>query len=238
MYIGYSRPGSPEELAGMLSKMNSEGYHGLQPKAKQYAPWIDTPDIFQQKFDASKIMGIIAYSSDEENIKKAIDFASYIGLQAVSWGPSWKKDKIDYTSAAEILNRLGSYAKEKGTELSLHNHAGQIFENRDDLRVFCDLVKPECSGLTLDTAHLALGNVKDIPAVIRECKDHIYLFHIKDLQGRKFYPLGQGELNFDEIFQAIRSIGFDGWLIIDDESDQMALEEAMSYAAEFMRRYV
>ena len=38
MYIGYSRPGSPEEFAEMLSKMDSEGYHGLQPKAKQYAP--------------------------------------------------------------------------------------------------------------------------------------------------------------------------------------------------------
>ena len=155
MYIGYSREGSSEKFLDMLSLMVSEGYHGLQLKGSQYAAWLDSPDAFRQKFDISKIMGII--TSDEGNLQRIIDFAGYLDLQAITWVPSWKKDQMDYSSAAEILNRFGSYAKEKGTELSLHNHAGQLFGNQNDLHEFCRLVKAERSGLTIDTAHLALA---------------------------------------------------------------------------------
>lgn len=238
MYIGYSRTGSTETVLEMLSLMVSEGYSGLQLKGNQYAQWLDSPDTFSQKFDISKTMGIIVYGLDEGNLQKSIDFASHNDMQAVTWVPSWKRNQIDYASAAAILNQFGDYAKEKDTELSLHNHAGQLFENRNDLNEFCNLVKPELSGLTIDTAHLALGGVKDIPTVIRECKEYIYLFHIKDVQDNEFCPLGDGELHFDEIFQAIRDIEFDGWLVVDDESDQMTLEEALPHAAEFIRRYV
>jgi len=238
MYVGYSRPGSHEMVTEMLSKIKSEGYHGIQLKGDQYVSYLDNPDGFKTKFDTPKIMGIIVYGSDEQNLQRSIDFCKNLSIQEVTWVPSWKKGQIDHASAAEILNKFGKYANDKGTRLSLHNHAGQLFENQDDLREFCKLVNPEYSGLTFDTAHLALGGVKDIPAVIRECKDHVYLFHIKDVKDRKFCPLGLGELVFDGIFQAIRDIGFNEWLVVDDESDQMTLEEALPYAAEFMGRYV
>ena len=238
MYMGYSRPGSVEVVSQMLSKMDSEGYHGLQLKVNQYAPWLDAPDVFRRKFDISKCMGLIAHGMDEALLRKTFSFAAELGLQAVSWMPSWKKGQFDYAPAAEILNQFGKYAVEAGTKLSLHNHAGQLFDDKNALREFCNLVQPERIGLTLDTAHLALSGVKDTPAVIQECKDHIYLFHIKDLRGTQWCPLGQGELRFGEIFQAIRDIGFDGWLVVDDESDLMSLEEGMPYAAEFMKMHM
>lgn len=138
----------------------------------------------------------------------------------------------DYSNISyPLLNSLGNHR----VNYPAYN---QCHDNQKVELQFCNLVKPELSGLTIDTAHLALGGVKDVPAVIRECKEHIYLFHIKDLQERKFCPLGDGELDFDEIFQAIRDIEFDGWLVVDDESDQMTLKEALPHAAEFIRRYV
>ena len=64
MYIGYSRPGSTEVIIQMLSKMPSEGYDGLQLKGPQYSPWLDDPDAFAEKFDVSRIMGVIPYGPD------------------------------------------------------------------------------------------------------------------------------------------------------------------------------
>ena len=241
MYLGYSRPGSPDALADMITQSAAQGYNGLQLKGGQYAPWLDDIDAFQRKFDASRIMGIIAYGSDEGDLRRCIDFAGGLGLEAVTWVPAWNRDQLKnavYRCAAESLNRLGKYAQEKGTRLSLHNHSGQLFQDEKDLAKFCEFAQPEYAGLTLDTAHLALGGVMDVAGVIRECKGYIDLFHIKDLKERKFYPLGDGELDFDEIFEAIRDIGFDGWLVVDDESDQMTLEDALSHAVKFMRRYI
>jgi len=238
MEIGYSRPGLYEMVVEMLSKIKSEGYQGVQLKGDQYSSWLDNPDTFQKKFDIANIMGVIVYGSDEGNLKRTINFCDDLGLREITWVPSWKKGQISYTDASKILNQFGNYAKDKNTRLSLHNHAGLLFENQDDLREFCKLVNPNCSGLTIDTAHLALGGVKDIPDVIRECKDHIYLLHIKDVKNKKFYPLGTGELDFNSIFQTIRDIGFNGWLVVDDESDQMTLEEALPYAVKFIERYL
>lgn len=242
MYLGYSRPGPPDVLPDMIAQSAAQGYSGLQLKGGQYTPWLDDIDTFRMKFDISQIMGIIAYGSDEENLRRCTDFAGGLGLEALTWVPSWKRDQVDdavYKSAAESLNRLGKYAQEKGTRLSLHNHSGQLFQDEKDLAKFCELVQPEYAGLTLDTAHLALGGVKDIAGVIRACGRYINLFHIKDLKGRKFCPLGDGELDFDRIFEAIRDIWwFDGWLVVDDESDQMTLEDALSHAVKFMERYV
>lgn len=241
MYLGYSRPGSPDALSEMVAQSGAHGYNGLQLKGGQYVPWLDDTDTFRRRFDISQIMGIIAYGSDEENLRRCIDFAGKLRLEAVTWVPSWKRDKLDdaaYKSAAESLNRLGKYAQEKGTRLSLHNHSGQLFQDEKDLAKFRQFVQPEYAGLTLDTAHLALGGVSDIPGVIRECKGYIDLLHIKDVKAGKFCPLGDGELDFDKIFEAIRDIGFGGWLVVDDESDQMALEDALSHAAKFMGRYI
>jgi sugar phosphate isomerase/epimerase len=225
----------------MITRAAAQGYGGLQLKGGQYAPWLDDVDAFRSRLDVSQIMGIIAYGSDEGNLQNCIDFAGELGLTAVTWVPGWKRDRVDdeaYKSAAESLNRLGKYAQEKGTRLSVHNHAGLIFQDDTDLAGFRRFVQPEYGGLTLDTAHLALGGVKDIAGVIRDCKDYIDLFHIKDLKGRKFCPLGDGELDFVSIFEAIKDIGFDGWLVVDDESDQMSLEDALPHAMSFMRRFV
>jgi len=225
----------------MITQAAAQGYGGLQLKGGQYAPWLDDIDAFRQRLDVSQIMGIIAYGSDEENLRHCIDFAGELNLTAVTWVPGWKRDQVNeeaYKSAAEVLNRLGEYAQERKTRLSVHNHAGLIFQDDTDLAAFHRFAQPEHGGLTLDTAHLALGGVTDIAGVIQDCKGYIDLFHIKDLKGRKFCPLGDGELDFDSIFNAIRDIGFDGWLVVDDESDQMSLEDALPHAMNFMRRYV
>ena len=241
MYIGYSRPGSQDMLPDMISKSAAQGCGGLQLKKGQYINWLDDIEAFREKFDVSQIMGIIANGPDEDILRRSMDFAGQLGLAAVTWVPGWKRDQVNeaaYKSAVETLNQLGEYAQEKGTRLSLHNHSGLLFQDEKDMAGFCRLAKPECAGITLDTAHLALGGVADVAGVIRECEDHIDLFHIKDLKGRKFCPLGDGELDFGEIFKTIQGIGFDGWLVIDDESDQMTLEDALPHAMTFMRGYV
>ena len=73
MEIGYSRPGSPDIISGMIAQAAAQGYGGLQLKGGQYAPWLDDVDAFRSRLDVSQIMGIIAYGSDEGNLQSCID---------------------------------------------------------------------------------------------------------------------------------------------------------------------
>ncbi|MBD3180896.1 TIM barrel protein [Candidatus Poribacteria bacterium] len=241
MRLGYSRPGSVEQLQEMISKAIEQGYEGLQLKGSQYSDWLSNADAFKEKFDISGIMGIIVYGSDEEILQQSINFAGDLKLPEVTWVPSWRRDQLSastYEPAANTLNRMGRYAISRLTRLSVHNHVGQLFQDEYDLYEFRRFVDFNRAGLTLDTAHLALAGVEDIPAVIRDSADYVYLFHIKDLDGESFCPLGEGELDFDAIFKAIDYIGFDGWLVVDDETDQMNLDEALPHAVDFISSYI
>lgn len=241
MKIGYSRPGSPSLVAEMIEKTTRAGYDGFQLKGGQYTPWLDKTSEFKTALDTTGIMGIIVYGHDLGNVRKSVGFAGDLGLTEVTWVPSWNRDDLSdsaFRAAAGTLNEIGNFARERGVRLSLHNHAGQLFQTVFDMAKFCEIIDPDTVGLTIDTAHLALGGVKDIPDVIRNCRDHIYLMHIKDLDDNGFCPLGKGTLDFDAIFTAVAEIGFDGWLVVDDESVQMPIDEALPFAMEFMRKYI
>jgi inosose dehydratase len=67
-----------------------------------------------------------------------------------------------------------------------------------------------------DTAHLAGGGGN--PAeLIRLYGDRLAHVHLKDWDSRsqRFLPLGEGDLDFIAILQAIRETGYDDWLMVE-----------------------
>jgi sugar phosphate isomerase/epimerase len=54
----------------------------------------------------------------------------------------------------------------------------------------------------------------DVPAEIRFLKDRIAIFHFKD--GRDY--LGEGRVTFPPIAEAIREIGYQGWIVLETSS--------------------
>jgi inosose dehydratase len=53
--------------------------------------------------------------------------------------------------------------------------------------------------------------------LIRAHSDRIAHVHLKDLTTAPFafQPLGQGDLDFDEILSAVREVGYDDWLVVE-----------------------
>lgn len=218
----------------MAALASAYGFEGVQPKGTQFTPWVDAgvaPAV-------DNAMGVIVYGVDEGAIRETLRWAASHELPIVTWVAGWKRDAVAREEAADILTRLGRDARAYGTALSLHHHAGAVFESGEDLAALRDMTQPDDVTLTLDTAHAALGGITDIPRLILESRETIDLFHIKDLAGGGFCALGRGELDFAPIFKAIRDIRFDGWLVIDDESGDMAAEAAMAHAESFLQRHL
>ncbi len=63
-------------------------------------------------------------------------------------------------------------------------------------------------GLLLDTFHMNIEEA-DIEASIKNCGTHIFHFHVADSNRR--YP-GSGHLDFLSILEALRDIGYTGWV--------------------------
>lgn len=88
-----------------------------------------------------------------------------------------------------------------------------------------------------DTAHLVLAGETELGVVIHDVASHLRLVHVKDVRGREFSPLEQGDVVFEDVFKALRDVAYDGWCVVDDETDGASINEAIPLAASFLSRY-
>jgi inosose dehydratase len=122
----------------------------------------------------------------------------------------------DYARLAAALDQVTDIAAEHGLGACYHPHLTTIVETPDEL----DRLMPHTRiGFCPDTAHLAAGG-GDPAALIRRYPDRVRHVHLKDvrLDPLQFVPLGEGELDFAVVLDAVRDIGYDGWLIVELDS--------------------
>lgn len=68
------------------------------------------------------------------------------------------------------------------------------------------------------------SGIIDAAEIIRSFGHVIDNFHLKDFDQGEWRVLGQGSIEFGDIFEAIREIGYTGWISADEESGGSVIE--------------
>jgi inosose dehydratase len=228
MKLAFSRPTAGEaEQRRLFSSFRSAGFDGLQLKAGQYHRYLADPQGFQEawgRYPAVASALITGGTLDDLGIaalRQTFRFGGSVGTERIVFCHSVPRSSVTDAGLrrfATTLSALGREARDNGTRLSLHHHYDQPVMHRADFDVFFAAADPGAVGLTIDTAHLVKSGVHDIAALIRDFREVIDNIHLKDFAAGEFRVLGEGEIDFDPIFQALREIGYDGWLCADEES--------------------
>jgi inosose dehydratase len=131
------------------------------------------------------------------------------------------------------LDRLTALAAARGVRACLHPHVGTMVETADDVR----RVIGGCSvPLCLDTGHLLIGGTDPVE-LARRHPDRVVHVHAKDVDGALarrvqtgeltyqqavglglYTALGQGEVDFAAIVEALTAAGFDGWYVMEQDT--------------------
>ena len=122
---------------------------------------------------------------------------------------------LDVTLGIECLNRFETYL--------LNTHA--------DAARFAREVDHASCRVMYDTFHANIEE-KSIPAAIRNCAD--FLCHVHISENDRSTP-GQGNVRWDENFDTLKEIGYDGWLMI--EAFGLALPELAAATKIWRRMY-
>jgi D-psicose/D-tagatose/L-ribulose 3-epimerase len=117
--------------------------------------------------------------------------------------------QYDVTLAIEPLNRFETY----------------FLNTADDAAALCDQVGHPNVGILLDTFHANIEE-KSIGQAYRAVARH--LKHVHTCENDRGIP-GSGHVEWEDVFAALRDIGYDGWLTI--ESFGFALPEISAAAA-------
>ena len=155
-------------------------------------------------------------------------------------------DEVEWIQFGARMTEVAGYVRSRGLRFAYHHHLGTVVERGEDLDALLRHTGQEV-GLTLDTGHAALGGI-DYLRIIREHPARIAHVHCKDVRRATFERLrdggasfldgvlggmftvpGDGGLDYREVMQALKAIGYEGWIVIEAEQDP-ALAPPRQYA--------
>jgi inosose dehydratase len=225
------------------------GYEGTEVFDGNLAAIADDPQPFLDTLAATGVELVSVYSGanfvyadvlpDEmARLRRACELARQFGASRLVVGGGARRatgtPDEDYDRLGVALDAVVDLAAEHGLEASYHPHLSTIVESPDELD---RLMTRTRIGFCPDTAHLAAGG-GDPAELIRRYPERLKHVHLKDidLATTTFLPLGQGDLDFDDILRAVVEAGYDSWLVVELDSTEGAPRDAAAVSLEHLRR--
>ena len=126
-----------------------------------------------------------------------------------------------------------------GVRSAFHHHCAGIIETPNEVRRFLMHCDNDVLGLVFDTGHMLYGsgdNTTDIATLLHEFAPHVRLVHFKDcqpqiatrtrhdqldyfaaIQAGIFCELGRGAVDFAAITRTLTTIGYQGWIVVEQD---------------------
>lgn len=254
--LGRSWSGGPDDL---LKAISDGGYSGIEITDTMIGHYADRPDAFAASLERYGL-SLVAFAmgsksgftmkeereSDLESLRRWVGFAgtfpgalvSIGSATVVSDGPREAKFEI----AAEFYNKAGELGRAAGVDIAVHpssHHNTLLYDRADYDRIF-SLVDTNLVGWVPDTGHILRGH-RDILDTLRTYRDRIRYLHLKDVDAEgKWAMLGEGVCDTAAVIEIVAAAPrFNGWLVLEEESDRAAADPAAAVRAnrETMRLY-
>jgi inosose dehydratase len=154
-------------------------------------------------------------------------------VQDLDWSTPQELDDDGWARLGAHLSDVQALVARYGMTLALHPHVGTLIETAEQVRRALQVVEV---GWCLDTGHLLIGDVDPVEFA-REYGDRVVHVHLKDVDaalaadvrsGRRslpdatrdglFLPLGRGVARIGEVMEALRGRGYDGWLVLEQDT--------------------
>lgn len=163
-----------------------------------------------------------------EKAKTAMTFLKEFGAnRLVVFSPNRSNGtgEAAFKAMCDCFNEIGATARDMGFQAGLHNHMGQIVQNPDEVDRSMAMTDPTLFHFSPDTAHLHLAGC-DVVKTLEKHKDRLMMADYKDarrLENAKpdafdrnsIFDLGDGEIDFPGCHRVLKSISFQGWLVVD-----------------------
>lgn len=130
------------------------------------------------------------------------------------------------------LDRIKERAAKDGVTACVHPHWGTMIQNVEEVE---KMMAESSIGLCLDTGHLAAGGA-DIVKLTQKYADRVDIVHAKDIhkdmtdkllpheltwsegvRAGMFAPIGEGDIDFRAVVDALNEAGFDGYYVLEQD---------------------
>jgi inosose dehydratase len=123
-------------------------------------------------------------------------------------------------NALRCINAVARRAVDAGVTATFHPNSpgGSVFRTREDYELLLEGLDPRVVNYTPDVGHIAKGGMDPLE-VLRTYRDRIDHIHLKDFSREGAWArTGEGAIDFPGIVQYLHETGFEGWIVVEDES--------------------
>jgi len=139
--------------------------------------------------------------------------------------------------AADVLTEIARACARRGLRTAFHHHAATFVETPGEIARLLSLVEPDVMGLCLDTGHYVYGggnpeeavkrygsriwhlHVKDVHQTVLEAVRYERVEFLDAVRRGVFCELGQGMVNIPAVLAALARVGYDGWVVVEQDVD-------------------
>lgn len=241
--LGSGWTGTADDL---LAAIGGAGYAGIEITDTMIGDYADRPEAFAAAlarhgltlvaFACGSTSGFTepaALADDLAMVDRALAFVGSFPGAVLSLGsatvmsPGSLDDK--FAAAAAFYNRAGEHGVRAGVQVALHpsSHHDTLLATRADYDRIMALTDPALIGWVPDTGHILRGR-QDILDTLRTYRDRIRYLHLKDVDAAgRWSMLGAGICDTAAVIETVAGApGFNGWLVLEEESDVAAADPA------------
>lgn len=227
---------SPVQL---LDYVAETGFAGIEFTTSMLREFYDQPEAFKKELARRNLefcglafgtpSGFTEPEQRDEDLKtarRAIAFLEHFPGAQLEPGTvsspnpqsQWEQ-KVD--NAAKFYNELSQMAAKSGIVVCVHPNStdNSLVKTAEQYRYLMDRLDPDVKYCP-DTGHIVRGK-QDLLACFTEYAARISHVHVKDADADGNWKLtGEGICDFKGVLKLLDDIGYSGWLIVEDESDE------------------
>ncbi len=125
-------------------------------------------------------------------------------------------DPADLDRKAAGLMEAARYCHARGIGLAYHNHGPEFAAGGAELTGLIAKTDPALVAFLVDCGWAYRAGV-DLAAFFTTHRSRIAGLHLRDFRGEQQVPLGQGEVNWAPLAAAVRTSGWSGWVMAEEE---------------------
>ena len=163
---------------------------------------------------------------DLEGARRAVGFVRRFPNPRIGLGgaasPSKNNARADLDRAIAFYNEVGKMGADAGVSVNVHPHShhGSLLESAEEYQYLLDHLDPRYVSFGPDTGHIVRGG-QDLLTCLRQYMTRITHLHLKDVNAkREWVGLGQGVCDFPGVFKLLESVGYGGWVVAEEESEE------------------
>lgn len=152
--------------------------------------------------------------------------------------PGYNYDQL-WSQFVETIKACLARAKAQGMRFSIENHTHTMLPVTDSFLRLWDSIRDPALGFNLDCGW-AMNQREYPPVAVHKANKHLMNLHLRDIDARmrEYVPIGEGVMDLKAIADAVKAIGFRGFLSLEQDGAANEMKEVCSRYIRLMKEYL